>query len=144
MISITYALKCRLLSSLIHQIFCVVFIPYSVYLHTIGMRYQHIRLAQLFDWKLFGFLTDLYILNLLVMNLATKEIVDTVLCDQNRSKNIPSTDPSNIFDDLIRSNSKSTNPVFTIFFTNICGVFFHLLMHSWEKRSHWSKLFFDR
>ena len=49
MISITYALKCRLLSSLIHQIFCVVFIPYSVYLHTIGMRYQHIRLAQLFD-----------------------------------------------------------------------------------------------
>ena len=94
--------------------------------------------------KIFGFLTDLYTWNLLIMHLRTKKILDTVLCDQNRSKNIPSTDPSNIFDDLIRSNSKSTNLVFTIFFTNICGVFFHLLMHSWEKRSHWSKLFFDR
>ena len=119
MISITYALKCRLLSSLIHQIFCVVFIPYSVYLqftynrnekltYTVGtaFRLKTFRLT-------FGFLTDLYIWNLLIMNFRTKEILDIVLCDQNRSKNIPSTDTNNIFDELIRSNYKFTNPVFT-------------------------------
>ena len=133
MISITYALKCRLLSSLIHQIFCVVFIPYSVYLqftynrneiltYTVGTAFclKTFRLT-------FGFLTDLYIWNLLIMNFRTKEILDIVLCDQNRSKNIPSTDTNNIFDELIRSNCKSTNPVFTI-----CD-FFQLLIAEKKK-----------